>query len=147
MDQDTMVSVDLPAGWRLVDELVGRGFPIDAAFWAKMTDEERWRLYLASPKVDELGIGESYRFIHEVLRDMPELGLDMFKVSVLSAGNTLAKAAADLVKPRVGATMTPTPSRKPYHGIRRFNGGLFGGHYVDAAFIYPPWEPGIEPVG
>src|SRR5947209_2454901 len=98
MDQDTVVNVNLAGGWRLIDALVGRGFPVDVAFWAKLSDEEKWVLYLASPRVDPTvdndGLRDAYRLIHDVLRDAPEWGIDPFAVIVLGVGNPMAKAAA-----------------------------------------------------
>jgi hypothetical protein len=146
MDQNTMVGVNLAGGSRLIDLLCGRGFAIHAAFWARLSDEERWILYLESPYVDQHGFGESYRLIHSILRDAPEWGLDPFTVTVLGVGNPMAKAAADLVKPKVAVGSFAVPNPKPYRGITRFDGGSLGGIPVDGAFIYPPWEPEINPV-
>lgn len=151
MDQDTMVDVSLHGGWRLIDSLVGQGFRIDAAFWARLSDEEKWILYLASPVVDPAvdndGLREAYRLIHDVLRSAPEWGIDPFRVIVLGVEHPMAKAAADLVKSKVATGPFAVPNPKPYRGITRFNGRSLGGHYIDGAFIYPPWEPGINPAG
>lgn len=135
-----MVSVDLPGGWRLIGNLIEGGFPIAVAFWARLSDEEKWRLYLASPVVDEQGSRAAYLLIHGILHDAPEWGLvDAFSLTVLDTSNTMARAIAELVKPKVAG--------RPYRGITRFKGGSLGGFHVDGAFIYPPWEPGINPVG
>src|SRR5690242_12433674 len=120
MDQNTMVTVNLDGGWRLIDALVGRGFKVESAFWARLSDEERWTLFLESPYVDDHGLGESYRLIHSMLRDAPEWGLDPFSVTVLGVGNPMAKAAADLVRPKVTTGPSAVPSPKPYRGITRF---------------------------
>jgi hypothetical protein len=138
-----MVSVNLAGGGRLIDALEGRGFRVDAAFWAKLSDEGKWVLYLASPYVDQHGPGAAYRLIHSILRDAPEWGIDAFTVTVFGTGNSMAEAAAELVRPKVAAG----PSAKPNHVIKRFGGGSLGKFHVDAAFIYPPWEPGFNPVG
>ena len=147
MDQVTMVNVNLAGGWRLLNALVGHGFPIDVAFWARLSGEEKWVLYLASPKVSELGLGASYRLIHAVLRDAPEWGIDPFTVSVLGSGNPMAKAAADLVKPKVATGPFAVSNPKPYRGMTHFNGSALGGVAVDGVYVYPPWEPGINPAG
>jgi hypothetical protein len=137
-----MVSVNMAGGWRLIDALEGRGFKVDAAFWAKLSNEGNWILYLASPYVDQHGLGAAYRLIHSILHDAPEWGIDAFTVTVFGTGNSMAEAAAELVKPKVAAG----PNPKPYRGIKRFGGGSLGKFHVDGAFIYPPWEPGINPV-
>ncbi len=142
-----MVNVNLAGGWRLIDALVGRGFTVEAAFWARLSDEERWILYLSSPFVGERGPGESYRLIHAILRDAPEWGIDAFTVSVFDVGNPMANAAADLVRPKVAAGSVAVANPRPYRGVTRCGGRSLGGTPVDGAFIYPPWEPGINPVG
>lgn len=142
-----MVNVNLDGGWRLIDSLARHGFEVDAAFWAKLPDLERWVLFLASPYVDKHGLGTSYRLIHSILRDEPEWGLDAFTVTVFGSGNPMAKAAADLVKPKVATGPSAPPNPKLHHGVIPFSGGSLGGIAVDGAFIYPPWEPGINPVG
>lgn len=139
MDQDTMVRVNLLGGWRLIGALVGRGFAVDAALWARLSGEERWVLYLESPDVGNRGLGECYRTIHAILHDAPEWGLDPFTVTVLGAGNPMARAAAAL------ATHNPLTVRNPsLKEVVRFSGGTLGGFPVEAAFIYPPWEAGIN---
>ena len=142
MDQDTMVSVNLAGGWQLIGALEERGFAVDAGFWAKLSDDGRWILYLASPYVDQNGLGESYRLIHAILRDAPEWGIDAFSVTVLGSGNSMTEAAANLVQRKGTNGVNP----KSYRGIWRFSGGFLGKFHVDAAFIYPPWEPGLNPV-
>lgn len=145
MDQHTIVNVNLAGGWQLVDRLAERGFQIAAAFWANLSEYEKWILYIASPVVDEQGRSAAYNFIHDVLRDDPEWGINAFRVTVLSAEDPMAKAAADAVKPKVA--VGPSAAPKPYRGITRYDERSLGGHYLDGAFIYPHWEPGLNPVG
>ncbi len=147
MDQDAMVNVSLEGGWKLIDALIGQGFEIDVAFWARLSDEEKWILYLASPKVDEFGPGDSYRLIHSVLRDAPEWGIDPFSVFVLGKNNQMAKAAEEILKPKVATGQFAIPNPKPYRGMTRYGGSSLGGIRIDGAYIYPPWEPSINPVG
>jgi hypothetical protein len=147
MDQNTMVNVNLAGGWRLIDALVGRNFKIDVAFWARLSGEDKWILYLASPEVDQRGLGWCYRLIHAILHDAQEWGIDPFTVSVLEAGNPMAQAAVDLVKPKVATAPSTSPNPKPYRGITPFRGGSLAGIRVDGAYIYPQWEPGLNPVG
>ena len=142
-----MVSANLSGGWHLIDALIGRDFKIDAAFWAKLSGEEKWVLYLASPKVDEFGPRESYQLIHTVLRDAPEWGIDPFAVIVLGTNNPMARAAADFIKPKTVSGPFAVPNPKPYRGVTRYGGSSLGGIQVDGVYIYPPWEPAINPVG
>jgi hypothetical protein len=146
MDQDTMVNEELKGGWWLIRALDTHGFKIDVAFWTRQKGEEKWLLYLASPTVDEKGLGAAYRLIHAVLRDAPEWGVDPFSVIACGAGNPMAEAAAEIIKPKVAAGPFAMPNPKPYQGMTRFNGSALGGIPVDGAYIYPPWQPGVNPV-
>jgi hypothetical protein len=147
MDQEAMVNANLEGGWKLINALMGYEFMIDAAFWARLSGEEKWVLYLASPKVDELGPGNSYRLIHSVLRDAPGWGIDPFTVFVLGKDNQMAKAAAEIVKPKVASGQFAMPGPRPYRDITRYSGSSLGGMRIDGTYIYPPWEPSIKPVG
>jgi hypothetical protein len=152
VDQDTLVNADLVGGWRLIETLVERGFKIEVAFWAKLSgDEEKWVLYLASPMgeptVDNVDLRESYRLVHDVLRESPEWGISPFSVIVLGVKHPMAQAAADIVKPKVAVGPFATPNPKPHRGMTRYGGRSLGGFPIDGASIYPPWESGINPVG
>ena len=149
MDQDAMVSaVELRGGWDLIGALAARDFALDVAFWSRPDGEEKSALFLASPKADEIGLGPSYKLIHDILRDAPEWGIDPFAVQVLGAGNPMAVAAADLVKPRVAAGPFAVPNPKPYQGMTRYNGRRpLGGIPADGVYIYPPWRADFNPVG
>jgi hypothetical protein len=137
-----MVSVDLPLGWHLIDTLAASGFPITVAFWAKVSAEEKWLLYVASPVVDEQGPGAAYQRIEGALRGGPEWDLGVSTLTVVGADDPMAKAAAELVK----ANVATGPNRKPFYGVKRVGYAWFDKWHVDGAFIYPPWEPGLKPV-
>jgi hypothetical protein len=151
MDQDVLVNADLAGGWQLIEALIDRGFGIEVAFWAKPSDQEKWLLYLASPTADPMAdddsLREAYRLVHDVLRESPEWGVSPFSVIVLGVNHPMAQAAADLVKPKVPAGPFANPNPKSYRGVTRYGGRSLGGYSVEGAFIYPPWEPGLNPVG
>lgn len=141
-----MVNVDLAGGWKLISALAGHGFVVEVAFWARLSDDEAWRLYLVSPYVGNRGLGPSYQLIHAILRDAPEWGIDPFSVQVFNVGNPMAQAVVELVKPKAPAGSFVSPNPKPYRGVTRLSGRSLAGISVDGAFIYPPWEPGLNPL-
>jgi hypothetical protein len=148
MDTDAVVSADLHGGWQLVEALARHGCEPDAAFWAMPSDEARWLLFLSSSKFDALGpYGTAYRLIHDILRDAPEWGVDPFKVMVLESGNPMAAAAAAVVGPKPSTGPLAVSNPKPYRGVTRYNGSRLGPIPIDGAFIYPKWEPRLNPVG
>ena len=132
-----MVNVPLAAGWKLIDSLIGRGFPLEAAFWAQPREDENWVFYLVSPAVEKQGLGEAYQLIHGSLRDAVTWGIDPFSITIIGVDNPMAKAVADIVKPVANA--------EPNRLVRPLRARSLGGIPVGAAFIYPPYEPGIHP--
>ncbi|SRR6266545_6201942 len=137
MDQDTLVIFKLDAGRRLIDSLIERGLDIRAAFWAKPS-EERWRLFLACPAVDEKGSRFVYGFINPALRAAPEWGIDFFDVSVIGVEDSMAQAAAAHVAPMLARDAKPFGGAVPYEDFR------LGRRYVEGAYIYPLGQrPGV----
>jgi hypothetical protein len=147
MDQDTMVSADLAGGWRLIDALARRGNPLDVAYWARLGGEDKWMLYLASPLKEQLGPGAYYQLVYGTLRDEPGCGIDPFSVNVIAPSHPMAVAAAEVVRPRVVSGPFAVPNPKPFRGVTRYGGRYLGGVPVDGVYVYPPWEPGMDPIG
>jgi hypothetical protein len=140
-----MVNLNLSGGWRLINKLAERGFPITVAFWANLSEYEKWILFIASPLVDEHGKQAAYGAVREAMDDDPEWEINPIRVTVLSAEDPMAKAAVDAVTPKVAAGASNP--QKPNRRISRYIERSLGGHYLEGAFIYPPWEPGLNPVG
>src|SRR5437879_11296410 len=101
MDQDPVVSEQTESGKRLIEALAAAGFDVRVAFWAKPSDDGKWFLYLASPAVDEKGPLAAYRFVFDVLRQIPDLGIEPLEVKVIGLNDSLAQAALALTKPTV----------------------------------------------
>jgi hypothetical protein len=144
MDQDAMVSAVLDGGQYLIDVLRDSGFNIEVAFWAKPS-EERWRLFLASPVVDEKGARAVFSIIHDAIRAAPECGIDPSEVRAIGIENPMAKEAAEAVKPKVAVGPSAVRKRKPYTGVTRYLGSTLGGISVDGAFVYPQPQPASTP--
>jgi hypothetical protein len=140
MDQDTLVIFKLDAGRRLIDSLIERGLDIRAAFWARPS-EERWRLFLACPIVDEKGALSAYSLINSALRDSPELGLEPFDVSAIGVEDSMAQAAMAHVAPMRAGNTNPFGGAVPYEDFR------LGRQYVEGAYIYPLGQPGAASTG
>lgn len=56
----TLVSVDLERGHKIVERLERDGIQIALAFWAILAEYGDWRLFLAAAKLDELGLFQAY---------------------------------------------------------------------------------------
>lgn len=143
MDQNAVVNEQTESGQQLIKALAADGFPVQVAFWAKPTDEGKWFLYLASSFVDGEGPATAYRLVHRVLRKMSELWLwiDPLDIRVVGLNDSLAKAALDLMKPKIPDDPFTVQNPRPYPGMTRFGGPTLGGVDIDGAYIYPS-QPG-----
>jgi len=129
-----MVIIKLDGGRKLIDALVARGLDVRAAFWAKPI-EERWRLFLAVPAVEEKGTRSAYELINSAVRAAPELGIDIFDVTVISAGDSMARAAADFAAPITARAPRSLGGVVPFGDLR------LGRQSVEGAYIYPLRQP------
>lgn len=126
MDHDMLVAEQLAAGKRLIETLTAAQFDVRLAFWAWPAELEEWRLYLASPSVEEQGLQKTYLRLHEIIRQNPELGIDPFDVRLIGMTDSLTEAALATYKP------------KPYPAMSRFRRTVLG---VDGGYVYPPIQP------
>jgi len=69
MDKATLVEVGEKKGEELIQQLDQSGLEVVAAFWFYVPDSDTWRLYIASPAVDEEGPKAVYERIQDVLTD------------------------------------------------------------------------------
>ena len=124
MDQDSLVIEEIDAGAKLVCEF-DKYRSVAAAFWLKVGDAEQRYLYIASDKIDDTNLRESYGEILRLTETMRSPYLDPFRVKLIGAENPLAKAAA-VINKRFPGRMATSLRRKS-----------FGGISVDDAYIYP----------
>ena len=66
MGTAVLVSEDIEAGRNVVAALDAAGFPVEAAFWLYNSDQDRWRLWIASPRAGE-DLGKAYLKVREIL--------------------------------------------------------------------------------
>jgi len=124
MDQEPLVREEIDAGaefLRAFDQYA----PVKAAFWLKVGDEGNRHLYIASERIDDTNFVLAYREVIRLANQMPSIYFDPFRVKVLNADKPLARAAAEINEcfpNRLGT---------------RIGGGMFGGVFVDQAYIYP----------
>jgi hypothetical protein len=144
MDQDAVVREQTESGEQLIEALVADGFDIRVAFWAKPTDDGKWFLYLASPRVDDTGPAAAYRFVHGVLRKMPDLWIDPLEIKVVGLNDSLTEAALAAIKPKVPNSPYAVQNPKPFRGLTVLGETTFGGISIDRAYIYPPLHQGAS---
>lgn len=123
MDKTSLVGPDVAAGSGLLRDLDRGGVPVRSSFWLHLSDEDEWRLYIASPLVDESGPRAAYEVLMPYLQQHPTI-----PVSAV----TVASPSSDLVN-LIGVAL-----RTDAHGTDpiRFKGNTINGVYLDDAFIY-----------
>jgi hypothetical protein len=134
MDQATLVDGQIEEGRKLIDRLIGEGFPVTAAAWVKESESGRWYLYLATPLVPpQGGTREAYRRLNAVRRQMPPpFWIGPFQVKVVGSGSPLAEAVQELHRRYPGNRLIP------------FEGPQLGGLSIEGAYVYPPAAAPVE---
>ena len=68
-----IVQFPLGAGKRFLEILEKEDFPFEAAFWVLDLFDERWRLYIVTPKVETQGKTKTYLKLYETIDNYPEI--------------------------------------------------------------------------
>ena len=114
MDTAILVRTEREAAWQLLEKLAETGFPMSAAYWQYRSDDEIWRLCIATKLVDEIGSSAAYSRLQELINNMPEEISEGFSVSNISLIDP-ASVQLDNLRQRYGK-IDVNRSR-----IRRFN--------------------------
>ncbi len=133
MDQELLVNEMIDSGRRLIERLGATDFRPQAAFWAKAADAPQWYLYLASPFVDTAGPRAAYSHVHDVLRSMPEVGVDPMELKVIGMRDRMAEESIALTRAR----RNNGPSGLSERPVTRSAGSTLGGMEIEGAYIYP----------
>lgn len=132
MDTELLVENRIDDGRRLLVEFARNGFDISAAAWLKTAEEGLWYLYVGSPAVAAGTLGDSYLTVYRCLQRLPNTGIEMSTVKLVSDSNPIAREIA--------------ASRDRHPGGRlatRYGGNRLGNIAVEEAYIYPRITPGL----
>ncbi len=126
MDSEALVKDRLlNDGRKVLRLLTMSNFPLAGACWAKRYDEDRWTLYVATPRVDNPGISVAYS---ELLKLLPALE----DVEVTNSDITLV----GLTHPIADDILTV---RSMKQAVGRWKAGHpFGGTPFEEMYVYPP---------
>jgi len=138
------VNDQLENGAQFLDALVEHGYDLQVAFWVKQADDERWFLYIGSPMVDAKGAASAYGLAIQIMRNRPDLRIDLLDVKMVGMKDSLAAAVRNLLEPKVREAQDAIPNAKPYPGPTWYRGPALGGVSIDGAYIYPPLRSGAS---
>ena len=92
MDKTVLVEKNIGEGRRLLEALDSAGFRVLAALWFYLTEDEEWRLIIASPLIDEKGPRECYAFVQRTLEQLsPPSDISLKQISIVSPSHDLVK--------------------------------------------------------
>ena len=127
MVKASLVESDIEEGRKLLDELarINSHFLVRAAFWFYRPEVFEWRLYIATPLVDQRGPASAYTDIQGALRSLPKpFSISMQDISVVSPTDRLAKVIKKTVRIPNGAK-----------GVR-FAKTRLDDTYIEDAYVY-----------
>ena len=124
MGATALVTPDIEKGKDIVRALDASGFPVRSAFWFYIPDGEEWRLFLATPRVDELGPRGAYAAAQEVLRTLPGK-TELEHIALVSPNDPLVKLLRVAVGTRPDALLDI-----------RFNKNVINNVLIEDAYIY-----------
>lgn len=137
MGQTTLLTEQIDAGTRLIDELEVRNFDVGLAFWAFPTDDEKWFLYLVSNEVGDLGPAAAYRTLHGILRQIPDLWIQPLEVRLLDPRDSLATDVLSAAQRKHPVSPFAIPIPKPYPGPTWLGPATVAGIDMDEIRVYP----------
>ncbi len=116
----------IKAGEELVKRLDKSEFRVKAAFWFFQTDNEVWRLIIASPKVKDKGPRQAYKSIQEIVKQIPSQKprIELQNISVVDSSHHLVSLLKSAIKTGTGIS-----------GIR-FSQNTINGEFIEDAYIY-----------
>lgn len=125
MVEAALVERHVEEGEKLVRALDVVGFPVVAALWRFLPEEEEWRLLIASPKVNELGPLAVYTVIQEVLIEQ-KIALRLSSISAVRSDEPLVSEL------RIFAGTDPAP----FLGGTYLQKVVIGDKYIEGAYVY-----------
>lgn len=127
MVKTSLVESDITQGRELIDALknVRSNFRVQAAFWLNRPEVMEWRLFIATPLVDQRGPFSTYTDVQNVMRATPKpWSLSMQEISVISPHDKLVKVVKNAAAIPPGAP-----------GIR-FGRTRIDDTYIEDAYVY-----------
>lgn len=96
MDKYSLVEKDIEDSRKLINALDKSGIYVEAALWYYNEESEIWRLLIATPKYNEIGIRELYvkirQLIDEIEQQDESFGIALTNTSAISPEDDIIKS-------------------------------------------------------
>ena len=125
MAQKSLVATEIRDGQRLINLLARQNFEITAAGWAKMSDDDYWYLYIASPEIDDKGRAFGFKSIQTILAQHREIDIDTSDINVIGSTEPFARGLMEVQDHHLGGS------------IKRCDGQPMAKTVIDQLVVYP----------
>jgi hypothetical protein len=125
MDRKVLVNEYIQEGRIIIEKLDKMKFPVSAALWFYFSDQDTWKLLIATEKLDRDGPIAAYKIMQEVLDDKNVKNLNLDNVSVIGPSDSPVSILKSAIK----------TSAKEISGIR-FTANTINNVFIEDAFIY-----------
>jgi hypothetical protein len=114
----------IKAGASVLENLDRRHFLIDAALWLYLSNQNQWRLLLATPEVHLEGPRKAYKRLLQALRNSAVHGVSLDDVAVVDSGDPFVQLLQSAIR-----------TDRAMSGIR-FTRNTINGQFIEDAYIY-----------
>lgn len=111
MDSIPLVAEQIEDGRLLLDAMQRRGIPWLAAAWTKRTDDDRWRLHVASPVADQRAQSGAYLNYFQAIRELGPLWFTDSEVRLVGETNKLTHRLVELLERHRGKEPVRIPNQ------------------------------------
>ena len=122
--KDALTDEMIEAGKSVIESLDRRRFVVDAALWFYLTDQNQWRLLLASPEVHLDGPRKTYKRLLQAFRNAAVHGLSFEDVAIV-----------DTRDPLIQLFRVALRTDRSVGGVR-FSRNTVNGQFIEDAYVY-----------
>jgi len=116
----------IDAGAKLIARLKNSGWPVTAAFWFYISEEDLWRLTIASSNAASEGPRKAYQRVQIALAEEPSLSqeIELQDIAVIDASHSLAQRLSRVL-----------PAGSQASDVRLSNSAVEG-TLIEGAYVY-----------
>jgi hypothetical protein len=99
-------------------------FPVRGALWLFDPDSEKWNLVIASPRVEQIGVRDTYRELAAIIADVPARDSQWLQLQLVGPSDPTYNA----LRSAFGETFSTEGGR--------LNHSMVNGVFVEHAYLY-----------
>ncbi len=91
MDSELLVDTQINDGQLLIEQLAQDGFDVSVALWVRTGEDSLWYLIIASARVGEQGLSDSYQSLYSALDKSGATSISYSDIKVMTVSNSVAQ--------------------------------------------------------